>query len=370
MAMCISPPARRLSRAVLAWSIAFAASAVAGPLPRFPSGAVWNRDITSAPLDPNSASMIATLQSLGGWGGGKLQIDFSIKVLTADASAPSRPVVAWPDAGSYYTPDCDAPGAQLQFPLPPGGSIEGSSDYTCDHANNDCHLLVVQGSKLYEAYAANVTATGVETICALVWDLDKVYPPEGRGEQCTSADAAGFPIAPLLFNADEIYAAMQVPNGDLGHAIRFILPNNRMASLADPDPKLAKHFYVHPATHGTKVTSGPPGSVPYGVRMRLKANFDMSQYSAAARVVLRTIQRYGIVLADGGFIALTAEDDTYTTHKWSELGITSQTFVPGTGNPAVQVTDFEVVDTGPQINVTYECARGPDDFIFIDRFDF
>ena len=33
---------------------------------------------------------------------------------------------------------------------------------------------------------------------AFVWDLTKAYPDAMRGEQCTSADAAGFPIAGLL----------------------------------------------------------------------------------------------------------------------------------------------------------------------------
>ena len=56
-------------------------------------------------------------------------------------------------------------------------------------------------------------ATGVHAICGLRWDLAKVYPRHGRGEHCTSADGAGFPIAPLLFNADEVWAAAQA-HGD------------------------------------------------------------------------------------------------------------------------------------------------------------
>jgi hypothetical protein len=332
--------------------------AAAETLPRFPPNAVWHRDISAAPLHPNSAAMITALDGLGGWGNGnKFQIDFSFVVLHADMAAPTVPVVAWPTTDDYYSPDCDPPGTL--FPLPPGGVIEGSSDYTCDHDNEDCHLLVVQGNRLWEAYLANVPAAGnsLEAICALHWDLDKVYPPEGRGEQCTSGDAAGYPIAPLLFNADEVYAATQVAGGDLGHAIRFILPN----------PFMAAATYVHPATHAGG-PSGPATTVPYGVRMRLKSSFDMSQYNAAAQVILRTMQRYGIVLADGGNIALTADADTFTTHTWSELGITSPVFNPGTGNPAVAVTDFEIVDTGPRIALTYDCVRVPDDFLFIDHF--
>ena len=333
------------------------AAVAAAPLPRFPPGAIWNQDVSQAPLSANSVTMISTLQGLGGWGnGGVFQIDFSMYVLQAGAGAPTAPVVAWPDAGSYYTPDCDTPG--FAFLLPIGGAIEGSpnNNYTCDNSNNDCHLLVVQGNTLFEAYAANVSAGNVEATCALRWDLTKRYPRSGRGEQCTSADAAGFPIAPLLFNADEVAAAVAV-NGDIGHAIRFILPNARIASGT----------YVHPATHAGG-PSGPATSVPYGVHMRLKANFDMSHYNAAAIVLLRTMQRYGIVLADGGNIALTGEADRFTTAKWTDLGIDQHVFV--NGNPSPQVTDFEVVETGPRHTLTYNCIRNPDDFIFIDGYDY
>jgi hypothetical protein len=57
---------------------------------------------------------------------------------------------------------------------------------------------------------------------AFVWDLTKTYPDGMRGDQCTSADAAGFPIAGLLPTADEVAA------GTVAHALRFILPNARM----------------------------------------------------------------------------------------------------------------------------------------------
>jgi serine/threonine-protein kinase len=343
---------RRLGWLAIAW---LPLCAQAAPLPRFPAGAVWNQDVSQAPLAAGSATMIATLQGLGGWGGAGLQIDFSMVVLHAPPGAPTRPVVAWPSAGDYYSPDCDAPG--FAFPLPEGGAIEGSPGYACDNTDADCHLLVVQGSTLYEAYLANVVAGGVQSICALRWDLTRRYPRHGRGEQCTTADAAGFPIAPLLFNADEVAAAV-ASGGDLGHAIRFVLPNAR----------IAHDRYVHPATHGTHATSGPQDSVPYGVRMRLKASFDMSRYNAAAQALLRTMQRYGLVLADGGTIALTGESDRYTTAKWADLGIDEHVFVDGT--PAPQVTDFEVVETGPRHTVTYDCVRTPEDFVFIDGYDY
>lgn len=323
-------------------------------LPHFPPNAVWQRDISQAPLAADSATVIANLDADGGWGAkNQMRIDFSLTVLHAANNAPTLPVTEGNEG--YYTPDCDTPG--FAFPLPPGGAIEDSTGYTCAPGNADCHLLVAQGDFLYESYGTNVTGSAVQSACAIVWNLGWVYPAQGRGEQCTSTDAAGFPVAPLLMDADEVAAAAQ-SGGDLGHALRFILPNSRMAS----------GVYVRPASHAG-APSGPANRIAYGSRLRLHANFPMSGYNAAAQAILRTMQRYGIVLADGGDIALTADNDAYTTAKWADLGIDGRTFSNTTGATPVSVTDFAVIDTGPRIDLNYDCTRVYPDFIFIDGFD-
>lgn len=330
-----------------------AAAANAEPPPRFPPGAVWHQDIRDAPLHPDSAAMVATWVGLGGFGYGRMQIDFSFHVVRAADDAPLRTILAYPNAGSYYSPDCEAPGTAM--PVPDDAAIEGQAGLACDNANGDCHLLVVQGQRLYEAYRANASgASGLQAQCLAVWRLDHVYPASNRGEHCTSADAAGFPIAPLLFNADEVHAAMQSPDGDLGHAIRFILPNARMATTLDDGVR--RPVYVRPASHAGG-PSGPEATIPYGSRLRLRSDFPVNLYPPAARVVLRTMQRYGIVLSDGGNIALTAESDRYTDRTWASLGITSRVFDQAVPAAPVRAQDFEVVDTGPRIIETYDCVR-------------
>lgn len=340
------------TQAVSVTVIDVAESAAPAALPRFPPAALWHQDISTAAMHPQSASMIATLAGLGGFGFGRMQIDFSMHVVRAPANAPLRSIIGFPSNGDYYAPDCNAIGTQM--PVPANGAIEGSSNLTCDNNDGDCHLLVWQGNRLFEAYRANASgASGLQSQCMVTWKLDAVYPASGRGEHCTSSDAAGFPVAPLLFNADEIFAAMQFSNGDLGHAIRFILPNARMGTVS------GQRAYVRPASHAG-APSGPENSVPYGSRLRLRADFPVHLYSPGAQVVLRTMQRYGIVLADGGNVALTAESDLFTTHRWSDVGISSRTFdqqVPGT---PVRIEDFQVLDTGPRIIETYDCVRNPE----------
>lgn len=334
----------------------FAITVGAAEPPRFPPGAVWHQDIRSAPLHPQSTAMINTLVSLGGWGNSnKFQIDFTLHVLhNAAANAPRYTIVPHHDEGEYYSPDCETLPATM--PVPASAAFEGQSGLTCDNDGEDCHLLVQQGNLLYELYSGNLSGGVLDARCLAVWNLSAVYPPEGRGEHCTSSDAAGFPIAPLLVNADEVAARVGVANSDLGHAIRFILPNEYMATDSSLGG-VGGRLYVRPASHAGG-PDGPSGSVPYGVRMRLKANFNMSGYSAAAQVILRTMQRYGIVLADGGNIALTFETDRGTTAKWNDLGIGSQIFWNGAGGSTpVQVSHFEIINTGPRIGETWECVR-------------
>ncbi len=144
--------------------------AQADPLPRFPSGAVWNQDVSAPNADASAMSdqMIAWLQSHGGWGTGAttFQIDFSMAVLHADATTPTVAIIGYP-YDDYYSPDCDDPGT-VPFPLPIGGTIEGSGDYTCDERqSDDCHLLVVVAQRALRVVSQQRRlANGLESQCA------------------------------------------------------------------------------------------------------------------------------------------------------------------------------------------------------------
>jgi hypothetical protein len=297
--------------------------------PYFPPGAIWTQDISHAPVDPQSSTIINWLSDAGGWGHGKMQVDWNIRVLQADAKTPTVPLHKGP--GLFIWDSDIVP----SVPLPVGGGIEGEPGYQCDVDQGDCHLIVVDRShgKLYEAWQATVTDGALDATFLAVWDLNRVYPPSGRGEGCTSADAAGFPVAPLLFNADEL------AKGSINHAIRFILPN----------PRIRAGVYVHPAIHAG-APRGPDTAPPMGVRFRLKASYDMSQLSLAAQVVARAMQKYGMFLSDGGNIATTAQSDTDTTAKYSDVGFDTHSLWP------LKVTDFEVVELGKPIRSGEGCV--------------
>ena len=298
--------------------------------PYFTTPMFFNRDVSNDPKAANSDTIISTLRAEGGWGNSdKMQIDFSIDVLTADNSTPMR---TFTTTGDFFSPDCD----HVPMPVPTNGNLESESGYTCT-TGGDCHLIVYQSDTkdLYEMWRADIRNGTFYGGCLAVWHGAATYDESLRGEQCTSADAAGFPISPLLFNADE------VASGHIDHAIRFILPNNRV-----------RRGYVRPATHGTN-TTGVSGAPYYGVHFRLRADYPVDSLpSEGAKVVARAMQKYGMYHADGGNIALTAQSDRHTTAKWDGL-------LGSKDLAALRVEDFEVIDHGSSKSLTLDCTRNP-----------
>ncbi|ORZ32470.1 hypothetical protein BCR44DRAFT_33747 [Catenaria anguillulae PL171] len=277
----------------------------------------WNKKVMDAPLAKDSKAIIANLQRVG-FGTGSMRTDFGISVLRDEAKGTGH-FRTFKKTDEFYEPDCDF----VPVPMPAGGSIENSNNYQCVD-DGDCHLIVhnVKSNKLYEMWRANLRGNLLSGGCLAVWDTQKTYLSELRGLGCTSADAGGFPLAAMLFTADELRS------GKIDHAIRFILPNKTMR----------RGVYVRPATHGTKATKGPSDAIPYGSRLRLKKSFDMRKLpNEAARVVARALQEYGMILADGGKIALTAASDKYGKVKYADVGFGPRSLA------AIKPEDFEVV---------------------------
>lgn len=267
----------------------------------FPADNPWNQEIASAPLHPLSAQIIARIQSIGS---DALHPDFGenqsygIPYVVVPPDQPGVPITY--DA---YGDESD-PGP---FPIPPGAPVEGGSD---------SHVLVVQqqACQLYELFSAHPDSRGGWIAASGArFDLtSNALRPLGW----TSADAAGLPILPGLVRYDEVAA------GHIDHAIRvtfsrtqrgFILPATHFAS-SDPDPTL-------PAM---------------GMRLRLRADFDLDTLHGQARVIAAAMQRYGLIVADNGsnWYFQGAPDP-----GWNDDDLNQLKAVPGTA--------FEVVDSGP-----------------------
>jgi serine/threonine-protein kinase len=286
-----------------------------GPADLFPCDSAWYRDVSAAPVSPESTGITA---AIGSWGKSAFLIDFSIFFMHA---TPTDPRVS-------FTVDYADESNSTPVPIPVGGAVEGESGYACT-GGGDCHLIVVDDAqkKLFEVYAANHSGASWVGAQESVWDLTKHYGPTGRGLGCTSADAAGFPVMAGLIGVRETKA------GAINHALRFILPNNKIRGGVS---------FIPPATHGTSATSSVAGP-PFGTRLRLKASFnEASIASAGGKTLVRALKKYGMYLADGGQIALTAEDDRL--EKAKDPTMTWQGLLSSDSVGGITPADFEVVE--------------------------
>jgi hypothetical protein len=292
----------------------------------FPASSTFYQDISGAAVDSNWNTIKQVLS--GGWGS-NFQLDPSFTVMYANGSVARRSFTQ--DPGQL--PDCDT----APIPVPSGGNIEGETNYFCS-SGGDCHMLVYQGTRLYEMYQASITggmATGgtFTSSCEVVWDLTHDYwqsgTPFSRGDGCNGADAGDLPMSPLLLKKAEIAAH------SIKHAMRFTIAN----------PKIDNTYYVHPATHlGGSGT--PMQTIPYGARFRLKSTFNVSSLATPeAQAIAVALQKYGMFMADGGGFYVSATTDIVDVIDTHALA-------------ALLPTDFDMVDGGTRYDFHMQtCAR-------------
>ncbi len=267
----------------------------------FPADNPWNRDISGDPLDSNSANYIAHMNGSSKF----LHPDFGsnpsygIPYIVVPGTQPKVPV-------TFDYADESDPGP---YPIPPDAPIEGGSSSTGDR-----HVLVLDSGSclLYEMYNAHYVSPGWNCGSGAIFDLRS---NRLRPDYWTSADAAGLPILPGLVRYDEIAA------GQINHAIRFTVQSTQRA-------------FIHPATHYAS-SNTDFNAPPMGLHVRLKASYDISRFSGAARIILVAMKKYGMILADNG-------SDWFftgaTDSRWNDDDLNQLKSVPGSA--------FEVVASG------------------------
>jgi hypothetical protein len=273
-------------------------TAKVGSCPVFPLNNAWNTDISSAPVDAHSADYLTAMNA-------------STKSLTLDFPAPGagipvnvvneQPAQYSPIAFTLYAAESD-PGP---YPIPANPLIQTE--------NGDHHMIVVNTATcdLYETWLTTVAANG--TVSAANGAHFSLLSNALRPDGWTSADAAGLPIFPALVKYDE------VASGVMNHALRF-----SMSATAS--------HHIYPATHdsGSSTAAYAP---PMGLRVRLKASYDLSGLTGQSLVMAQTLKKYGMILADnGGDFAISGTEDS----RWDSASLN-----PFRGIPA---SALEVVD--------------------------
>jgi len=255
----------------------------------FKANSLWNTNIANAPLDPNSDAIINFIGS-----GVHLHPDFGAGLY--NGSTIGIPYQVMPGSQPFMTINYQAYGDESDsgpMPIPFNALIEGFPAPD----DGDRHVLVIDKGNcwLYELYRAFKQPDGSwNADSGAVWDLTS---NQQRPYTWTSGDAAGLPIMPGLVRYDE------VASGVIKHAVRFTL-------------KYSKQAFTPPASHWAP-NSSDPLAAPMGMRMRLKAGFDMSGYPADDQVILTALKQYGMIMADNGgsmFISGTPDNRWNNDH--------------------------------------------------------
>jgi hypothetical protein len=276
-----------------------------GGCPVFPKNNPWNQRVDRLPVLSNSSAIVNSIGvrdtmhadfGSGLWEGGPIGIPFTT-VAGSQASVPVR---------FDYSDESD----RGPYPIPARAPIEGGRN-----ADGDRHMIVVDRKRcrLYELFAAYPQGGGASWTAGsgAIWNLrsNRLRP---RG--WTSADAAGLPILPGLARYDE------VKRGHIDHALRFTADRTRRA-------------FIYPARHfASDLTDRNLPAM--GQRLRLRKGYDISRFPRHARIVLKALKRYGMILADNGssWYVSGAPDP-----RWSNDQLHTLHGVPGSA--------FEVVDT-------------------------
>ncbi|MGC2321789.1 MAG: hypothetical protein WA463_04075, partial [Terriglobales bacterium] len=268
----------------------------------------WNKDISASAVDPNSAAIINFIgPSIG------LHPDFGSGQFSG--SNIGIPYVVVGSSQSPVNINFTAFGSESDpgpMPVPANAPIEGDPN----PGNGDRHVLVIDNANcwLFELYSSFPNTDGSWSVgSAAVWDM---LADEQRPWTWTSADAAGLPIFPGLARYDE------VASGQIKHALRFTLAQSRAA-------------FVPPASHWASNTSNA-SAAPMGMRLRLKASFDTSGFSANNQVILTALKKYGMIMADNGssMYISGAPDSRWDNNDLHNLG-------------QVTASAFEVVQMSP-----------------------
>ena len=281
-------------------------------------GDAYNRDVTSDPVDPNSAAIIASQQSVdtSNFATETYYNDYKVNLDEGD-TATKYPVTGYP----FWHPDL-------------AGNWPWAGNYFIEaNGVGDAHAFVLDsvskpnGCKDYESYLTAFDGSMVHWNTGTMWDLSQPYEnpqqlgyPDGSSEQ-----ASGLSLFRGLALLDQVAA------GNLNHAINF---DAKVGSLGN--------CYITPAsqTGASPYTgTGTAHQMCFGTHLRLHASFNSAPCASspqAAHIV------YGL-MHFGGYESDTGNDgngiypgESNTTNTWDIGGVQACL-------ATIRMTDFDVL---------------------------
>ena len=276
----------------------------------------WNTNIASAAIDPNNAA----IQTTAGFAGETLHINFGsspgdggIPFMIVDSSqTPSVPLYVYD-----YARQSDNVVAPYTNNVPIEGNAVDCSGWP-DTYVTDSHTNVLDRYTCwdYETYQTNRCNGLYDAAGEAIWDMQNGnYRPWGW----TSTDVAGLSVMAGLVKYDE------AASGTIKHAIRYTMQQSKQDAN--------NGYFVEPASHAGGTSYGAP--TVEGMRLRLKASFNISGYSAINQTILTALKQYGMIMADnGGYLFLQGATDS----RWNDSDLVAMAGIPSSQFDVIQMT--------------------------------
>ncbi len=309
---------------------------------------IWNQNISAAPVDPNSANILATITD--GGEPSKLHPDFGpdygIPYVVVDSTTQPFINMNGPTAGPPNTNASQSD--DVVEPAPPTAPIEGAQPDCLDwpaseYYFGDTHMLVVDRAQcwLYETYLTTRCDGAYSVTGQSIFDM---YYGEQRPWGWTSSDAAGDSVFAGLLKYDEVYNAVH-NSQPISHAVRFTVENTKGDRNGGA--------FVLPATHASAWRPQGDNMAVMGMRIRLKASTNISSFSAENQAIFTALKNYGAILADNGSnMNITGATDSRWNNddlgNWHGGGSVDCAVATGTEGCYLTAADFDVLQMSPE----------------------
>jgi hypothetical protein len=290
----------------------------------FPGTNLWNLNIATAPVDPESA----TIASASGFAGEHLHHDFGSNVgypiEVVDSSQTPASTVIQLQAHGNESDNVIAP-IPLTVPIE-GNPAPGTGCPATNVGDAHTHTLDRHTCTIYSTYNTHLCGTAPNQFLTAdqltAWDARNY---EKRPYGWTSEDVSGSSMYAGIIKYDEV-AACAAGGPVPPHAIRFTLPD----TMNDSN----NGFFVFPATHAAGTLWNSYNVI--GMKIRLSSTFNLSGYSPINKCILEEMQQYGMILADNGSsFYFQGEPDP----RWNDADLENL--------DSIQSSNFDVVTMDP-----------------------
>jgi hypothetical protein len=288
----------------------------------FPSNNIYNTPIDSLPVDARSDSWRASLPGqfmtlgFGPYNGKNYGFPYILVNNRTPVSAMSFSDLQESDPSPNYL-----------YPYQPG--ITPLEPYD----GGDAHALMLNTDTciLYELYKASSKSYRADN--GALFNLNTNALIYDYSFSAASVNDAGEPMLPLMVRYDEVQA------GVINHCLRM-----------EASTVYARGT-LWPATYTpTYIGITNPNVLWMGTRWRLKSTFNISRYSATARVILKALQKYGMIMSDIG--SDWQLDGTLDT-RWPATLIDEFSTVPSSELEAVDESSF-MTNPGGRDSMSYD----------------